>query len=102
MQTAARDLAASPEGIATEATCYLQGVDQTGAVRIDADSTLDFSMWAMGTAADATDNLTGRTSPLSGSDLICRSPSDLLNWCIEEAFTSCLVDSFLSDACNEL
>ena len=54
-----QETAASPEGVATDATCYLRGIDQTGAVRIDADSTLDFSVWAMGTAAEATKNLPG-------------------------------------------
>lgn len=59
LRMATPDVAASPEGVAMDATCCLQGMDQTGAVRIDADSTLDFSVWAMGTAAEATGNLPG-------------------------------------------
>lgn len=49
----------SPEGVATEATLYLPRASPTAAVRIDADSTLDFSVWAMGTSAEATGHLSG-------------------------------------------
>ena len=55
----------SPEGVARDATCRLSDLKPPAAVKIDADSTLDFSMWAMGTSMEpATDSLTGEVTSL--------------------------------------
>ena len=49
----------SPEGVAAEATQVLPQVEHTAQVRIDANSTLDFSNWAMGASGDVAEPMEG-------------------------------------------
>lgn len=58
----------SPEGIARDATSRLPDGEATAAVKIDADSTLDFSVWAMGSSMEADTNLPGISS------VACQAP----------------------------